>query len=104
MNAKWCQLVIVICVNIGSGNGLLLDGIKPLHEPMLTYHQLSFVAFTPEQFTSSVHQLNPSHMFGGYTFKIITKSPRGQWDKWIIIAPPVNQEWNTMTIFAYESV
>ena len=29
-----------ICVNIGSGNGLLLDGIKPLPEPMLTDHQL----------------------------------------------------------------
>ena len=28
-----------IWVNIGSGNGLLLDGTKPLPEPMLTYHQ-----------------------------------------------------------------
>ena len=26
-------------VNIGSGNGLLPDGTKPLPEPMLTYHQ-----------------------------------------------------------------
>ena len=25
-------------VNIGSGNGLLPDGTKPLPEPMLTYH------------------------------------------------------------------
>ena len=25
--------------NIGSGNGLLPDGTKPLPEPMLTYHQ-----------------------------------------------------------------
>ena len=25
-------------VNIGSGNSLLPDGTKPLHEPMLTYH------------------------------------------------------------------
>ena len=25
--------------NIGSGNGLLPDGIKPLPEPVLTYHQ-----------------------------------------------------------------
>ena len=24
---------------IGSGNGLLTDGTKPLPEPMLTYHQ-----------------------------------------------------------------
>ena len=28
-----------VWVNIGSGNGLLPDGIKPLPEPMLTYHQ-----------------------------------------------------------------
>ena len=26
-------------VNIGSGNGLLPEGTKPLPEPMLTYHQ-----------------------------------------------------------------
>ena len=26
-------------VNIGSGNGLLPDGTKPLPEQMLTYHQ-----------------------------------------------------------------
>ena len=28
-----------IWVNIGSGNGLLPDGTKPLPEPMLTDHQ-----------------------------------------------------------------
>ena len=28
-----------IWVNIGSGNGKLPDGTKPLPEPMLTYHQ-----------------------------------------------------------------
>ena len=28
-----------IWVNIGSGNGLLPDGTKPLPEQMLTYHQ-----------------------------------------------------------------
>ena len=27
-----------IWVNIGSDNGLLPDGTKPLHEPVLTYH------------------------------------------------------------------
>ena len=27
-----------IWVNIGSGNGLLPDGTKPLPEPILTYH------------------------------------------------------------------
>ena len=34
-----------IWVNIGSGNGLLPDGTKPLPEPMLTYHQQSRVTF-----------------------------------------------------------
>ena len=29
----WCHWV-----NIGSGNGLLPDGTKPLPEPVLTYH------------------------------------------------------------------
>ena len=28
-----------IWINIGSGNGLLPDGTKPLPEPMLTYQQ-----------------------------------------------------------------
>ena len=34
-----------IWVNIGSGNGLLPDGTKPLPEPMLTFHNLSPVTF-----------------------------------------------------------
>ena len=39
-----------ICVNIGSGNGLLPDGTKPLPEPMLTDHQWSPVTFILGQF------------------------------------------------------
>ena len=38
-------MVTKIWVNIGSGNGLLPDGTKPLPEPMLTYHQSGQVAF-----------------------------------------------------------
>ena len=34
-----------ILVNIGSGNGLLLDGPKPLPEPVLTYHEQGPAAF-----------------------------------------------------------
>ena len=34
-----------IWVNIGSGAGLLPDGTKPLHEPMLTNHQWGLRAF-----------------------------------------------------------
>ena len=32
--AKWCYMVTQIRVNIGSGNGLLPDGTKPLPETM----------------------------------------------------------------------
>ena len=34
--ALWCDMAIAILINIGSGNGLLPDGNKPLPEPMLT--------------------------------------------------------------------
>ena len=39
-----------IWVNIGSGNGLLPDGTKPLPEPMLIDHQCSPVTFILGQF------------------------------------------------------
>ena len=37
-----------ILVNIGSGNGWLPDGTKPLPEPMLTYHKYVPVMFILE--------------------------------------------------------
>ena len=36
---KWHHMTALISVNIGSGNGLLPNGTKPLPEPILTYHQ-----------------------------------------------------------------
>ena len=39
-----------IWVNIGSGNGLLPEGTKPLPEPMLIYHQWGPLAFIWVQF------------------------------------------------------
>ena len=39
-------MVTGIYVNIGSGNGLLPDGIKPLPEPLLTNDQRGVVTFT----------------------------------------------------------
>ena len=36
---KYVAMGPINWVNIGSGNGLLPDGTKPLPEPMLTYHQ-----------------------------------------------------------------
>ena len=39
-----------MCVNIGSGNGLMPNGTKPLPELMLTYGQSDSVALTQDQF------------------------------------------------------
>ena len=44
------HMVTKICVNIGSGNGLLPVGNNPLPEPMLTYYQEGQVAFIWGQF------------------------------------------------------
>ena len=48
--AWWCYMGTDMWVNIGSGNGLLSYGIKPLPEPMLTNHQRGLVAFTCGKF------------------------------------------------------
>ena len=37
----WHHMATEIWVNIGTGNGLLPDGTKPLPEPILTFHNLS---------------------------------------------------------------
>ena len=61
-----------IWVNMGSGNGLLLDSTKPLPELMLTYHWRYLVAFTWEQFhkkgslTSSVACVRKLHFWNYY--------------------------------------
>ena len=49
----WCLVTPygdMIWVNLGSGNGLLPDGTKPLPEPKLTFHWGWSAAFTWEQF------------------------------------------------------
>ena len=58
MKAEWCYSFEKICVNIGSGNGLLHDGTKPLPEPMLTNHYKGSVAFTCGNFTVSALATN----------------------------------------------
>ena len=54
-------MVTEIWVNIGSGNGLLPDGTKPLPEPMLTYHQQDSVEIT--NFTASAQDINSQTEF-----------------------------------------
>ena len=47
----WLALVQAMAwCSIGSGNGLVPDGTKPLPEPMLTNDQWSLMAFTWNQF------------------------------------------------------
>ena len=53
-------------VNIGSGNGLLPDGTKPLPEPILTNHKWGLVAFTWEQF----HRKCPRYLSLIWVWKI----------------------------------
>ena len=67
----------IIWVNIGSGNGLLPDGTKPLPEPMLTCHQLSFVTFPEGGFTEDAYDIYAWYQFQNYWFKITASSPRG---------------------------
>ena len=79
-------MVKEIWVNIGSGNGLLPDGTKPLPETMLTYHQWSPKTFTWKKF----HERSPNHQSLKWTWKPLTKtllkSPRGQWVKFIHVS------------------
>ena len=49
-------MVTEIWINIGSGNGLLPDGTKPLPEPMLTDHQLSPVTFIFREISQEMPQ------------------------------------------------
>ena len=63
-------------VNIGSDNGLLPDGTKPLPDPMLTIHQLGLVAF---MFLWNAQDIYPWYEFENYLFEITAVSPRGQW-------------------------
>ena len=49
-------IALEILFNTGSGNGLLPDGTKPSPEPMLTYPQLSPVAFIWEAISTDIPQ------------------------------------------------
>ena len=74
-------------VYIGSGNGLLPGGTKPLPEPMLTGHQWSPVTFISLR---TISQEMPQPLINKICLKtkISFKFPRGQWVKvtaWIVL-------------------
>ena len=87
-NSTQCGLVmpysIISLVNLGSSNGLLPDGTKPLPEPMLTNHQCGVVAFTWGQFhrKCSVY----SSLVWVRKLLIYDHSCRGQWVQILIVA------------------
>ena len=75
--AYWCHLASGIRDDIGSGNGLLHDGTKPLPEPMLTYRNSSPVTF----FWGHLHKRYISYEIIQLASKLLTlikfKYPRG---------------------------
>ena len=60
-----------IGVNLGSGNGLLPDGTKPLPEPMLTLHYWGSVAVIWEQ----LHSMHPSYYSEESVWKLLLDLP-----------------------------
>ena len=69
---------------LGSGNGLLPDGPKPLPDPgnvdlsvSIQFFVLSYLPKT--NFTGSAQDMDLLNKFEKYTCKIIPTSPRGQW-------------------------
>ena len=73
-------MVIWIWVNIGSGNGLVPDGTKPLPEPKLTNHQWGSVACTWEQFYRKCWRIQSVALNRKLysNFEITSTSPRGK--------------------------
>ena len=70
-----CHMAPWNWVNIGWGNGLLHDGIRALCQPMSTYSQRGFVAFTSVQFQ---RYLLFTYTFWNYWLQITDQSLWGQ--------------------------
>ena len=68
-----------IWVNIGSGNGLLSNGTKPLPEPVLTCHQQGPLTFIWGNFAKDTSATNHQNQLWNYFSLISFKFPRGQW-------------------------
>ena len=56
--AEWRHMARYIWVSIGSGTSLLLDGTKPLSEPLFTYIQKSPVTVIRQILQSSISKMN----------------------------------------------
>ena len=77
-------------VNIGSGNGLLPNGTKPLPEPMLDLSSVSSsdILLRAINITAGISATNHRNWLQKYSSKISLNSPRPQWVKcnwWVCI-------------------
>ena len=76
-----------ILVNIGSGNGLVPDGTKPLPEPMLTYHHASGIypsgplVHHKSYVYLNTQDMKPQIVFAIYKFKSQLHLPGDKWVK-----------------------
>ena len=70
--------IIYLCVKIGSGNGLLPDGTKPLPDPMLTWSIVQWHSYQSNctRDTSGIIYYN---YLENHLSKIPFKYPMGQW-------------------------
>ena len=84
--AYWHHIATWIWVNIVSGDGFLPDGTKPLSEPMLTYHQWSFMAFFWRQF----HKKWSTFLSLIWVWKWLIQDWHNVW-KWLI------QDWHNIS-------
>ena len=71
----------LILVNIGSGNGLLLDNAKTIPESVLIHHKWGFVALT--KFTWIAQDLKKMSL-KKKIFEITSTSPKVQWIKLLV--------------------
>ena len=68
-------------VNIGSDNSLCSDSTKPLHETVLTNHQLVLWDSPEGNFTKNALKIYPRYGLQNYKITVTVKSSRGQWVK-----------------------
>ena len=85
-----------IWVNIGSGNGLLPDGTKPLPEPMLTYHQGGQVTITLRTILLEIHQPSITKITLKITYLKFHKNNPGANEFIDYVNPPETYNQNKM--------
>ena len=87
--SHWSLMMSWNTVNIDSGNGLVLDGTKPLPESLLTYHQWSSGAFITESNFSLCSWYWSLKHTSNFIFKMAATFPCQN--------PTFISTWNTIT-------